>query len=92
MIQKKNMKRQSKEQKHIKMQSKHFEIKENQLYKKDKRQQGHLLKVLQKHELESILFLIYNHPTGGHFRTDIMFNKLEIFIIGRKCIKIFTNM
>ena len=71
------MKRQNKEQKHIKMQSKHFEIKENQLYKKDKRQQWHLLKVLQKHELEPILFLIHNHPTGGHFRTDIMFNKIR---------------
>jgi len=59
------------------MQSKHFEIKENQLYKKDKRQQWHLLKVLQKHELESILFLIHNHPTGGHFGTDIMFNKIR---------------
>src|ERR1700722_9670766 len=67
----------TKEQKHIKTQSKYFEIKENQLYKKDKRQQGHLLKILQKHELESILFLIHNHPTGGHFGTDIMFNKIR---------------
>ena len=30
------------------------------------------IKSFIKNELESILFLIHNHPTGGHFETDIM--------------------
>ena len=66
----------TKDQQHLKHQAKHFILKENILYKKHKHN-GNLLKVLQKHELEPILYLTHNHPTGGHFGTDIMYNKIK---------------
>ena len=59
--------------------SKFFEIKNNQLYKKDRRKQtrNQLLKVIQRHEIEPILYLMHNHPTGAHFGTDKMFEKIR---------------
>src|SRR6185295_14660 len=67
------------EQKRLKVKSKFFETKNNILYKKDRRKQtrGKLLKVIQKHEVEPILFMLHNHPLGGHLRTDIVFNKVR---------------
>ena len=58
-------------------QSEYFIIKNNLLYKKDKRKQGNLLRVIRRHELEPILFMMHNDPTAGHFATDIMFGKIR---------------
>ena len=59
--------------------SKFFEVKNNLLYKKDRRRKtrGQLLRVIQKHEVEPILFMLHNHPLGGHLGTDIVFNKVR---------------
>src|SRR4030095_11053821 len=59
--------------------SKFFEVKNNLLYKKDRRRKtrGQLLLVIQKHEIEPILFMLYNHPLGGHLGTEIVFNKVR---------------
>jgi hypothetical protein len=67
------------EQKQLKAKSKFFETKNNLLYKKDrqKKTRGKLLKVVQKHEVEPILFILHNHPIGGHLGTDIVFNKVR---------------
>ena len=67
------------EQKRLKAKSKFFETKNNILYKKDRRKhtRGKLLKVIQKHEVEPILFMLHNHPLGGHLGTDIVFNKVR---------------
>jgi len=67
----------TKEQRAIKRQSKFFTIKNNLLYKNDRRDKNNVLRVLQMHEIEPILFLTHNHPTGAHFGTDIMFNKIR---------------
>jgi hypothetical protein len=66
------------EQNRLKSKSKFFEIKNNLLYKKDrcKKTQGKLLRVIQKYEVEQILFILHNHPLGGHLGTDIVFNKV----------------
>ena len=55
----------------------HFIIKNNLIYKKDKRKNGNLLRVVKIHEIEAILFMMHNNPTAGHFATDIMFGKIR---------------
>jgi hypothetical protein len=68
----------NKQQNQLKSQCKFFEIKNNQLYKKDRRRKtrNQLLKVVQKHEIEPIMYLLHNHPTGAHFGVDKMFEKI----------------
>ena len=62
---------------HLIQKSKHFIIKNNLIYKKDKRKEGNLLRVIKIHEVESILYMMHNDPTAGHFATDIMFGKIR---------------
>ncbi len=69
----------SKQQKQLQSQSKFFEVKNNQLYKKDRRgkTRNQLLRVIQKHEIEAILYLMHNHPTGAHLGIDKVFEKIR---------------
>src|SRR5919109_4402181 len=68
-----------KEQQRIKSKSKFFELKDNLLYKRDRRKKtrGQLLRVLLQHEIEPVLFMMHNHPLGGHLGVDIVFNKIR---------------
>jgi hypothetical protein len=68
-----------KDKKRIELKSRFFELKNNLLYKKDRRRKtrGKLLKVLQKHEVEPVLYMLHNHPLGGHLGVDIVFNKVR---------------
>jgi len=63
----------------LETQSKFYIIKNNQLYKHDrKKKKAHqLLKVIQRHEVEPIMFLLHNHPIGAHLGTDKMFEKIR---------------
>ena len=61
----------------IQRQSNHFEILENQLFKKDKKNKGNFLKVLKNHEIETILYATHNHPTGGHLGIEKVFEKIR---------------
>src|SRR5277367_1110724 len=54
-----------------------FIIKNNFIFKPDKRKQHNLLRVLRRFELEPVLYMMHNDPTAGHFATDIMFNKIR---------------
>jgi hypothetical protein len=67
------------QQKRLQSQSKFFEVKNNQLYKKDRRRKtrNQLLRVIQKHEIEAILYLMHNHPTGAHLGIDKTFEKIR---------------
>jgi hypothetical protein len=67
------------QQKRLQSQSKFFEIKNNQLHKKDRRKKtrNKLLRVIQKHEVEAILYLMHNHPTGAHLGIDKTFEKIR---------------
>ena len=58
-------------------QSKHFIIKNNFLYKIDKRKTNNFLKVIKRYEMEPVLYMFHNDPTAGHFSVDIMFNKIR---------------
>src|SRR5579862_3420833 len=68
----------NKQQKQFIALTKFFEVKNNQLYKKDRRRKtrNQLLRVIQKHEVEPILYLLHNHPTGAHLGVDKVFGKL----------------
>lgn len=54
-----------------------FIIKNNYLYRKDKRKEGNLLRVIRSHEMEAVLYMMHNSPTAGHFSTEIMFDKIR---------------
>ncbi|GBB98404.1 hypothetical protein RclHR1_32140002 [Rhizophagus clarus] len=54
-----------------------FELKLNYLYKKNKRKNGQLLKVIRNFELEPLLYMMHNDPTATHFAVDTMFNKIK---------------
>src|SRR2546421_445754 len=57
--------------------SRQFIVKNNFLYKKDKRKEDNLLRVIRKHEIDAILYMMHNDPTAGHFATDTMFEKIR---------------
>ena len=57
--------------------SNNFIIKNNYLYKKDKRKANNLLRVIRTFEMEAILYMMYNSPTSGHFATDTIFEKIR---------------
>ena len=50
-----------------------YEEKHGRLYKKNK--EGKILKVLKKDEVDSILWITHNHPTGGHFGIENTYEK-----------------
>ena len=54
-----------------------FIIKNNYLYRKDKRKEGNLLRVIRNFEMEAVLYMMHNDPTSGHFSTEVMFNKIR---------------
>src|SRR5438552_16827988 len=54
-----------------------FLIKNNFLYKKDKRKQNNILRVIRLHEMKAVLYIMHNLPTAGHFATVIMFDKIR---------------
>jgi len=57
--------------------TKNFIIKNNFVYKIDKRNINNLLRIIKNFEVEPILFMMHNDPTAGHFATDIMFEKIR---------------
>jgi hypothetical protein len=65
------------EKQQLKTQSKNFIIQNGQLYKKDKKNQKQLYRVVKKEELSYVLYMFHNDPTSGHFATDRMFEKIR---------------
>ena len=61
----------------LQKQSFYFVIKNNFIYKKDKRKEGNLLRLIRKQELEPLLYMFHNDPTSAHFATDAMFEKIR---------------
>ena len=58
----------------LEKQSEKFIVKNDKIYKKTKEEE--LVKVLKEHEKESILYMVHDHPTGGHFGRDATYNKI----------------
>lgn len=69
----------NKQQKQLISKAQYYQVKNNQLYKKDccRKTRNQLLRVIQKHEVEPILYLLHNHPTGAHLGVDKVFEKLR---------------
>jgi len=65
------------QQQQIQKQALYFIIKNNFIYKKDKRKEGNLLRLVRKQELEPLLYMFHNDPTSAHFATDAMFEKIR---------------
>src|ERR1700722_162672 len=54
-----------------------FIIKNNLVYKKNRTDNTKLLKVIQRHKMELVLYIFHNDPTAGYFLTDKMFDKIK---------------
>src|SRR5207244_9446766 len=65
------------EKQRLEKQSTNYIVKNNFLYKSDKRKENNLLRVIRKHEMESVLFMFHNDPTSAHFAVDAMFKKIR---------------
>ena len=57
--------------------AKHFIVRNNFLYKVDKRKERNFLRVIRKFEIDPVLYMFHNDPTAAHFATDTMFEKLR---------------
>src|SRR5438034_2526405 len=55
--------------------SKSFEVKYEILYKKKNNERS--LRVLKEDEIDTIIFMVHNHPMGGHFGKDATYNKIS---------------
>src|SRR3954465_1764593 len=54
-----------------------YEIKEGILYRKDQKNDEKLLKVIRRHELEVVMFIMHDHPISAHFATKVTFDKVR---------------
>src|SRR5436190_1395970 len=59
----------------LEKESKNFGVKYEILYKKGNN--GKLLRVLKEDKIDTVIFMIHNHPTGGHFGKDTIYNKIN---------------
>jgi hypothetical protein len=69
----------TKTKKKLELKSRFFVVQNNILFKKDHRKQtrNKLLKVLRPHEVEPVIFMMHNHPLGGHLGIDTVFEKIR---------------
>src|SRR2546423_124142 len=56
---------------------KKYKIKEGILYRKDKQDNKKLLKVIRRHELEVVMFIMHDHPISAHFASRTTFEKMK---------------
>ena len=61
--------------KQLEKESKNFEVKYEILYRKRVNEKS--LRVLKEDEIDSVIFMMHNHPTGGHFGKDATYNKIN---------------
>jgi hypothetical protein len=67
----------TKEKQKFKNSCNQFQLKNNYIYKKDKRKINNLLRVIRNFETEPVLFMMHNDSTAGHFAVDKMFEKIR---------------
>src|SRR6266513_4056181 len=61
--------------KQLENESKSFKVKYGILYKKGNNEKS--LRVLKEDEIDTVIFMMHNHPTGGHFGKDATHNKIS---------------
>ena len=57
-------------------QARHFQTKHGLLYKKNRKDPDHPLRVVKWTEVEPVLYMMHKHPTAGHLGTDAMYYKI----------------
>src|SRR5436190_19747975 len=55
--------------------SKNFEVEYGTLHRK--KTNGDKLRVLKEDEIDTVIFMMHNHPTGGHFGKDTTYDKIS---------------
>jgi hypothetical protein len=60
--------------KQLEKESKNFKVKHGILYRKTNEK---TLRVLKEDEIDTVIFITHNHPTGGHFGKDTIYNKIS---------------
>jgi hypothetical protein len=58
-------------------QSKNYILKNNLLFKKDRKNDKRLYRVITKEELSTVLYIMHNDPTSGHLGINATFNKIR---------------
>ena len=58
----------------LKKESKKYEVKNEILYRRNEEK---LLRVLKEDEIDTVIFMTHNHPTGGHFGKDAICRKIS---------------
>ncbi len=61
--------------KQLEKESKNYEVKYKILYRKRINEKS--LRVLKEDEIDSVIFMMHNHPTGGHFGKDATYNRIS---------------
>src|SRR5207248_6520243 len=72
--------------KQLENESKSFEVKYGILYKKGNNEKS--LRVLREDEIDTVIFMMHNHPTGGHFGKMRHIIRLVQDFGGKECIRI----
>ena len=65
------------DRKRLNSQTQHFIVSNNQLFKKPRKPNKQLIKVIHRGELEPLLDIMHSHPTSGHLGTDATFQRLK---------------
>src|SRR5688572_27123204 len=61
--------------KQLEKESKNYEVKYKILYRKRINEKS--LRVLKEDEIDSVIFMMHNHSTGGHFGKDATYNRIS---------------
>jgi len=58
-------------------QSKNYSVKNDLLYKRNRKNFNELIRVIRKEELPALLYMMHNDPISGHFSSETMFTKIK---------------
>ena len=66
-----------KQKQQLNNQTRNYIIENELLYKKDRKDEKKLYRIIRKEELAAVLYMMHNDPISGHFATDTTFNKIK---------------
>src|SRR5689334_10771394 len=64
------------QRKQLQNQAKYFKVKDNLLYKRNKKNPDKPLRVIKWTEVDPVLYMMHSHPTAGHLGIDAMYYKI----------------
>src|SRR3954451_5343499 len=66
-----------KERKQFLTKTKYYQLYNGQLFKKPRRNNQQLIKVIKRSEMEPLLYIMHNHPTSGHLGIEATYNCIK---------------